>query len=73
MFPIKEIWKNKLKAMYPKNEEECVLKLVEKVYTKSFLEIHKKTTMRSKVSEDLKIAIDPEQLSDIRSKSSHIS
>jgi hypothetical protein len=72
MFPIKETWKNKLKAMYPKNKEECILKLVEKVYTKSFLEIHKKTTMRSKVSEDLKIAIDPEQLSDIRSKSSHI-
>jgi hypothetical protein len=42
MFPIKETWKNKLKALYPKDEEECILKLVDKLYTKSFLEILKK-------------------------------
>jgi hypothetical protein len=68
MFPIKQTWKNKFKALYPENEKECILKFVEQLYPKSFLEIHKKTTMASKVSEDLKIAIDPAQLSMIRSK-----
>jgi hypothetical protein len=72
MFPIKETWKNKLKALYPKDEEECILKLVDKLYTKSFLEIHKKTNMASEVGLDLKIAIDPKQLSMIRSKSYNI-
>jgi hypothetical protein len=60
-----------IKELYPNDEEEFVLKLVDKLHT-NFFKIYKKTNMASKVGLDLKIPIDPNQLSMIRSKSYHI-
>ncbi|EFX70064.1 hypothetical protein DAPPUDRAFT_257503 [Daphnia pulex] len=64
-FPIKESLKRSIKAKYP-DEEQAIYKLLDELYSFEYMEIHKKTEKDATKGTSLKIAMDPNELKEIR-------
>ncbi|KZS13317.1 Uncharacterized protein APZ42_021593 [Daphnia magna] len=65
-FPIKKSLIKRIKAQYPQDPAGFALKLVGELYSREFLEPHKKTNTNAKIGFDLKIPIRVKELSYIR-------
>jgi hypothetical protein len=57
--------KRSIKAKYL-NEEQAIYKLLDELYSLEYMEIHKKTEKEATKGTSLKIAMDPNELQDIR-------